>query len=399
MEYLVLINRTNSINPTPRFKALLFKRTDENAPIYDLLEQKAQDIPTLTQENLATAVETKLNSDNIEDIEPLMRAVGFRKCDVCGEWITPQDIRYNHSEYDGSNRYCPKCTAIRQGRRIRKNGYHCTSHLVRVINGDGEHYTLDNVLGIGFEAEYYNPNNCSDFIKCTEAFYALANEHSLNRMFRCENDGSCSGEIISNVFTKKALYAFNFEIITDVLKLNGNVDGNRYAGLHVHLSKLWLGSDSDPKTQCLNYLKLQYFMKSYEEDFLKLSGRRGREVMGYCQFFRYDEIEQMKTYIMRYDNPWGYMPDDHGGGDGCALNSSGHTIEFRIGANTNDPERMKHYIRFILGITEGIKNVPFEKCYCLGKVTKMVPADTMAYWRKQGCFLNTNAVNERGVTL
>ena len=184
-----------------------------------------------------------------------------------------------------------------------------------------------------------------------------------------------------------------------MLKLNGNVDGNRYAGLHVHLSKLWLGANNDPKTQCLNYLKLQYFMKSYEEDFLKLSGRRGREVMGYCQFFSHSEIERMKEYIKHYDNPWGYMPDDHGGGNGCALNSSGKTIEFRMGANTNDPERMKHYIRFILGITEKIKNVPFEKCYCLGKVTKMVPADTMAYWRKHGCFLNTNAVDQRGVTL
>jgi len=168
----------------------------------------------------------------------------------------------------------------------------------------------------------------------------------------------------------------------------------------VHLSKLWLGANNDPKTQVLNFLKLQYFMKCYEEDFFKLSGRKSRDQMGYCQFFSLSEIERMKSAIQHYGNDaWDYMPCDHGGGEGCALNNSGRTIEFRIGANTNDPERMKHYIRFILGITEGIKNVPFEKCYCIGRVTKLVPTDTMNYWRKQGCFLNTNAINERGVSV
>ena len=397
MKYLVIINKTSTMSR--RFKAMFLERKEENYQIFDLLEQKANDLPTLTNDNIDVFQASKLNADNIEDIEPLMRAIGFRKCDLCGAWITPQDIRYGHSEYDGDKRYCPVCTAKKNGKRLPKHGYHSTSHLVRVINADGENFDLSNVFGIGFEAEYYNPNSSDGYIKCTDTFYEMACDDSPNRMFRLENDGSCSGEIISNVFTKKALYAFNFEVITDVLKLNGNVDGNRYAGLHVHLSKLWLGANNDPKTQCLNYLKLQYFMKSYEDDFFKLSGRKDRSVMGYCQFFSYREIEEMKNDIQHNDNPWDYMPCDHGGGSGCALNSSGKTIEFRIGANTNDPERLRHYILFILGITEGIKNVPFEKCYCLGKVTKMVPADTMAYWRRHGCFLNTNAIDTRGVTL
>ena len=163
--------------------------------------------------------------------------------------------------------------------------------------------------------------------------------------FRVERDCTVSGEIISNVFTKKTLYEFDWSIITDVMKVNKNIEGNDEAGLHVHASKTWLGSNDDPKTQCLNFLKLQYFMKSYEEDFLKMSGRK-RERMGYCQFFSHSEIENMKSYITRYDNPWGYMPCSHGGGRGCALNNSGKTIEFRIGRNTNDPERIKHYLRF-----------------------------------------------------
>jgi hypothetical protein len=119
--------------------------------------------------------------------------------------------------------------------------------------------------------------------------------------------------------------------------------------------------------------------------------------MEWCNFYTIRQIQDMKDLILQSSehDVWRRMPCSHS----YALISSGATIELRIGKSTNDPEKIKHYLRLILGIVENIKNVPFEKCYCLGRITRLVPSETMNYWRKQGCFLNTKAINERGVTL
>ncbi len=390
MRYLIIATRRDG-----EWTASIFDREQYNQQLIDVIDLSTANLQTITADNYNVVNNGKLSADNIEDIEPVLRILGFRRCDVCGAWVTPQDVRTGRSTWNGAIRKCALCEAKETEKVLPLHGYHDTNHLVRVINGRGENFDLSNVLGIGIEVEYFNGRG-NGTIKCTNTFYELANDRSRNRMFRCERDCTVSGEIISNVFTKKSLYDFDFKILTDVLLINGNIEGNDEAGLHVHLSKLWLGTDD--KEQCLNFLKLQYFMKSYEEDFLRMSQRK-RERMNYCKFFTYREIENMKENILSEDDPWDYMPCDHGGGDGCALNASGETIEYRIGRNTNDPERMKHYLRFILGIVENIKNVPFSKCYCIRKVTRLVPDDTMNYWRKQGCFLRTNALDERGVTL
>ena len=395
MKYLILAIK-NNINGG--YDAVIIK---ENELYFNLMVEKTADLPVATPNNVGEPKvriifnDSEYNEDTNGVRWVVRRYLGFRKCDICGEWITPQDVRNGVSTWDGEKRKCALCSAKENEQRLRLAQYHDTSDLVRVINGVGENFTLRNVLGIGFEAEYYHGTYHDETIKCSKAFYDLANDNSRNRMFRCEQDGSVSGEIISNIFTKKSLYDFDCSIITDMLKLNGNIENNNKAGLHVHLSKLWLGTD--PKEQCLNFLKLQFFLKSYENDFLKMSGRN-REDMYYCQFFSFGEIERMKRDILNENDPWDDMPCSHGG-CGCALNASDNTIEYRIGKNTNDPERMKHYLRFILGMVENIKNVPFSKCYCIGKVTRLVPAETMNYWRKQGCFLSTNALENRGVTL
>lgn len=392
MKYLIIANRQNG-----EWTASFYERDEYNGQLIDTIDLATTTLQPITYDNYSIVTSGKIATDNIDDIVPLMRAIGFRKCDICGDWITPQDCRSGRSVWNGRIRKCALCLAKENEKTLSLSGYHETSSQVRVINGQDETFDLSNVLGIGIEAEYYNGSFGDYEIKCTNAFYDIAKPRSRNKMFRVERDGTVSGEIISNIFTKKSLYDFDLKILTDMLLLNGNIEDNDEAGLHVHFSKLWLGTDE--KEQCLNFLKLQYFMKSYEEDFLKMSGRK-RERMNYCQFFTYGEIEDMKTDIITSNyNPWYSMPHCHGGGVGCALNSSGQTIEYRIGKNTNDPEKLKHYLRFLLGIVENIKNVPFSKCYCIRKVTRLVPEETMNYWRKQGCFLRTNAINERGVTL
>ena len=394
MNYLVIATKNNGV-----WDASIYDRTN---PLFNYLVEIAQQQTVITLDNYTVVEKGILLADNIRVIESVMRNVlGFRTCDVCGAWVTPQDRRNGVSTYENGVRKCALCVAkeeqeIVRNPRIRLSGYHETSSNVRVINGDGENFDLSNVLGVGIEMEYNHGRGHDREMKATEAFYRMANPRSRNIIFRCEQDCTVSGEIISNVFTKKALYAFDWNILTDTLKLNGNDENINKVGFHVHLSKGYLGNT--PKEQALNFLKFQYFLKSYENDFMKLSGRRGGSDMEYCQFYELSEIENMKRNIVScFDNgnPWGYMPSSHG----CALISSRDTIELRIGKSTNDPVRIANYLKLILGIVENLKNVPFAKCYCIGKVTKLVPNEVMNYWRNKGCFLNTNAIENRGVTL
>ena len=394
MNYIVIANKVNGV-----WNATIYDRTFPN---FDYLLEIAQTQSTINLDNYNVVEKGVIISDNIEDIEPTIRQLGFRKCDICGAWVTPQDRRNGVSTFENGIRKCASCIAReeqenRNNRVIRLGGYHSTSDDVRVINADGETFDLSNVLGVGIEMEV-NANERivrNGNIKVTEDFYKLANPRSRNRIFRCEEDGTVQAEIISNIFTKKSLYDFDWSILTDELKLLRNDESVANVGFHVHLSKLWLGND--PKTQALNFLKLQYFLKSYEDDCLRMSGRKRNE-MRWCSFYEQYDIESMKNNIVNCDenaDPWHYMPTSHG----YALIASGATIELRIGKSTNDPERVKHYLRFVLGMVENIKNVPFSKCYCIRKVTRLVPDETMNYWRKQGCFLRTNAIDERGVTL
>ena len=47
-------------------------------------------------------------NDDLAQTETFMREIGFRKCDMCGAWIAPQDLP--SSVYMGNNiRYCATC--------------------------------------------------------------------------------------------------------------------------------------------------------------------------------------------------------------------------------------------------------------------------------------------------
>lgn len=368
----------------------------------DAIASRFDNEPIITIDNVNVVDKGFFASVN-ENNERLMRRLGYRKCDYCGAWVTPQDVRNNNSTYDRSTdkRKCANCaraTALIQedlDPHFNLWGYHDTSEYVRVINGDGENFNLGNVKGVGIEMEYrYDNNNNDARIKSTRAFYDIAHDPTAsNCVFRCERDCTVNGEIISNIFTKKSLYDFNWSILTDQLRHVGNDERRANVGFHVHLSKLWLGDDE--KTQALNFLKLQYFLKCYEDDFFKMSGRK-RDEMEWCEFYSQSDIEGMRNEIVNGDEDvWDYLPSGHG----YALISSGRTIELRIGKSTNDPVKIANYLKFVLGIVENIKNVPFEKCYCIGKVTKLVPNEVMTYWRNAGCFLNTKAIETRGVTL
>lgn len=396
MKYLVIAVRENG-----NYNATLYKRV-ENVALFDMVDSAMANETIITVDNYLVVEKGVMRANNIEDIETAMRRIGFRKCDICGNWVSPQDIRNEVSIWNGEQRLCGACLTRqeyenRRNPRLRLSGYHTTSEDVRVINGVGETFDLSNVFGIGIEVEINSHNrivydNC---IKVTDKFYELANPNSRNKIFRVEHDGTVQAEIISNIFTKKSLYDFDWKILTDTLILNENDESIPNVGLHVHLSKCWLGRTN--KEQALNFLKLQYILKAYENDFFKISGRK-RDEMGWCQFYSMSNIERMKTSITHcsaLQNPWDYMPTSHN----YALINSNNTIELRIGKSTNDPKKIENYLKLILGIVENVKNIPFEKCYCLGRIMRLVPNEVMNYWRKQGCFLNTIAIDTRGITL
>lgn len=364
--------------------------------------------------DMCIASATLITNDNYNDIEfemgyciieaedynnidsfayKMMRKYGFRKCDGCGDFITPQDIRNNVSTYDCDEhkRLCAKClNAPTRKRKISLAGYHESSGQVRVINGENESFDLSNVMGIGIEFEINSHDNIvrNGKIDCTEDFYREANPHSRNRIWRVEKDCTVKVEFISNVFTKKAFNAYDLNtLVQQALKLH-NDESIPEVGLHVHLTKTWLGLAE--REQVLNFLKLQYFVKSYEKDFRKICGRKESE-MRWCNFLTLEQIQALKQDIAD-GRGWDAVTDYHRYG----LINSNNTIEWRFFKSTNDSTRIRMWVDLILAITENIKNVPFEKCYCLNKVLKQVPANVLDYWRQRGAFLSTNAKETRG---
>ena len=401
MKILIIANRQNGF-----FNASLFER--EKCLTFDMLEAAFENEPRITHNNYNTINRGVIVGNSFDEIETEMRDIGYKQCDFCGEWCSPQDCRSGTSVWDSAiqKRYCPQCyeRTHNNSRLILLNEYHSTSHLASVINGEGENYTLDNVKGIGIEMEVNTSVNGvvrNGKINCTEAFFDLVKPHCRKKYFRLEKDCTVLYEIISNVFTEKSLLDFDWEILTNQLKLSHNDERITRVGFHVHLSKLWLGDD--PKTQVLNFLKFQYFLKSYELDWKKISGRNleNSRDFDYCQFYSLGQVNELKDNLKDMVNnhpdynPWGVVSCSHGD----ALISSRNTIELRIGKSTNDPVKIKHYLALLLGIVKNLANVPFEKIYCLRKVLRLVPQETLNYWRSKGCFLTTNATENRGVSL
>lgn len=341
--------------------------------------------------------------------EYLMRLLGFRKCDSCGAWVTPQDIRTGASTWDHTQRLCPTCVARAEQRHetrrvITLGGYH-TSHgrISTLCQAPGESWSMDNLpeITLGTEMEYSNGRTHHTSMTATEDFWRFANPRArTNRMFHCEQDCTVSGEIITNIMTKAYALNFDWSVLTNQLRANGNDESIACVGHHVHIGRQALGSTN--KEQAINFLKLQYILKAYENDWIKVSGRRPSE-MSYCRMFDISVIESAKSSLERLSDDADAvyaLPSSMRCSHGSALImcDDNKTFELRIGKSTNDPEKIKHYLSLIVGVVENIKNIRFEKIYCMSKIFKLVPTETMNYWRRQGCFLNTIAADTRGIS-
>ena len=387
-----------SVNNAPELPTATLEESSRQYPVNELT---ANTVYAFQFDEFETPAEYNFVTGATSAEEHLMRCLGFRKCDRCGAWVTPQDIRTGASTWDRVQRLCPNCVATTEretsnSKRITLGAYHSTSSF-KVWNEDD---TLSDILAdgqyLGIEMEV-NGNNCSvrnNQFKATDEFYSVANPRSRKRVFHCERDCTVKAEFISNCFTKNSFRAFNWDILTEQTKKLGNDEKYPQVGFHIHLSKTLLGDN--PQEQVLNFLKLQYVLNKYEADFFKVSGRQSRSEMGYCRFWSLDQIERLRTLaISRGNDAWWAMPCGHD----SALISSGHTIELRICHSTNDSDRIRHTLELVWNLVENIKNVRWEKLWCLSRLFKLVPSETMNYWRNKGAFLNTAAADTRGMSV
>lgn len=345
-----------------------------------------------------------------------MRSIGWRKCDNCGEWVSPQDIRSGLSGWhrDEQKRLCRVCEAVwrlTQPKFINLGYYHENQENWRVINAEGEDFNLDNVKGVGLELEVNNAMHCrprinGDRMASTDDFFKIADPEMDNqkKVFFCERDVTVAAEIISNTFSKKAFEEFDFSVLTDQARFVGNDESTPNVGLHFHISDTWLGETASERVA--SYLKVLYFVNAYQSDFEALSHRKvggisDSEAFHWCSFASKSQILQMAKdangHIAEGHDDWALSEFfvQHGS-TGCAVIHSGKTIEFRIFHSTNDPVRIKQLGRFLMGLCEGLAKVSPSKCLALGKAFKYVPDDTKAWLRSQGLFLKSLAVAENG---
>ena len=331
--------------------------------------------------------------------EAAMRKINFRKCDSCGCWITPQE--YDASMYCGNNiRYCKQCAEIKFKNLYAISCYHGDT-TIKYLQCDDESMTQENFKGYGFEIEIDNYNkrlyvtkNGTKHAKVTDKFYEL-NGKNRKTHFKFESDGSLSNgyEIISHVMSEKYLRQLDFKIITDYMIEAGHDNSVTSAGIHLHASKSLLGESS--QEQVINFLKLQYFMTIYKQDFIKLS-KRNESSMYYCSFYSYDSVKEyakrVKENRLNYSDLWTYIPASHS----YALISSGKTIEIRIFRSVADPIWIKNCFLLFAGIINNIASVPFNKIYCMKRMFKGVDEDVIRYFRNQGIFMHTYASEQRG---
>ena len=391
-------------------EALISLFVNSNTRVIDL------DTTTYTNqhESLTLNTETLIyTSDNIDTLERAMRDIGFRKCDKCGKWFAPQDLS-THTHYMGNDtRYCNACFEQEYKNLYVIRSYHsdyngwgndARDNTVRYFKQDNETMDENNFKGYGFEIEIDNNNNSRMrvrkdnryYARVTDDFYNL-NGKSRKTHFKFEMDGSLNYgyEMISQVFSRKYLEQLDFNIIADFMKKAGHDDNVKSAGIHLHISKTIFGDN--PKEQAINFLKLAYFMTIYKEDFIKLS-KRDENSMNYCKFYTYDEIKDYHETIKRLDlsrNATDYLNSNH---NRCLINSKA-TFEIRIFRSVADATWMKNCFLLMAGISENLKNVPFNKIYCLSKMFKNVDEKVINYFRKQGLFMRTYASEKKGEQL
>lgn len=350
-----------------------------------------------------------LDSDTETDLESAMRTLGFRRCDRCNAWVTPQDRRSGASTYEReTGRLCPSCVALANenpSRQVTIHGYHGSGNQFRYRQMPHESMSVDNFQGLGFELEIDNGTRRMRTGSHFNASQEFARWNRSSQNLRFEDDGSLNNgfEMISQCFSIEYFRNLDLAPMFAQAKALGADDAYPTSGLHWHFSKTLLGDT--PKEQALNFLKIMFVLSVYANDFKKISGRNldNANAFYYCGFANMDTVNRYKAMIESdtSDDPFHVFRSgsSHCGGASAFLIPSGKTIEYRFFKSCTNPEKFRHIAELLIGITTHIKDVKWSKIYCMGKVFKGVPSETMEYWRKNGAFLNTYATTARGESI
>lgn len=338
------------------------------------------------------------------DIESAMRSIGFRTCDICHRWVSPQDIATEASIFDRreGKRYCRDCLMARDATpTIKVMPYH--SSVFTVKNAEGENFTMDNVAdGIGLELECVGKNGVNPVkngrIKATDAFYADANPRKApeNRCWHVEDDGSVNVELISDCMTEKFFRGYDLSVVTDQLTYMRNDVKREAVGFHVHLSKGFLGSDA--AEQIKNFNKVLRFINQYQSDFQAFSGRKEtRGDMFYCSWMALDSIKAKVRQALSGSVPsWSPYEMSHGSA-GCAVIASKGTVEFRFFHSTNDPDRVRAIVLFLIGLCKAMRNTNEKRIFSLSKAFRFMDDEVIAYLKRNGLFASTKANQQTGI--
>lgn len=329
------------------------------------------------------------------DEEDLMRYYGYRKCDGCGKWLTPQQVR-DESTYMGNGiRYCGLCYANRmaQDHQSAKPTIHCyhdsrDEEVIYYFGAFGKRAVRADDIGVGIEMEFDGRSVERDECEFLKSFKKEVD----NGEWRFENDGSLDNgfECISNVWSIATVKSKDFKPLARQLQEWGADDEYYSSGFHIHISCGILGDD--PEDQKENMLKLKCFLKEYWGDFVKMSGR-DEDRMAYCSCPTQSQLESNARDLgCSYKDMMDIYRVSHGS-QGCALICDGPTIEWRIFKSSSNAERISMIINFVIDLSANIGSVKWEDIYVLRKVLLNQDEAVLRYWRNNGCFCRSHAVD------
>ena len=282
------------------------------------------------------------------------------RCSDCGASIV--------SDFDGEE--CPCCGGL-----INSiiGTYHEHKDYYRPITKNNETEL------IGFELEIDNENHPSNYDK-NECALAINSEYE-HLVF--EYDGSIEGgfEIISQPHSFECAYDIPFDKICNVAKSYGYSSHDiGTCGFHMHISRCAFGNDADEIDETV--LKIQLFLKTFWEDYVKFSRRNEDQIDDWAHGFygiSYNDILRKYKPGSRYQAV-----------NLCPKN----TIEFRAMRGSLNPKALRSSMDFHINLVRNARKLSRIDMFDTNKVLNGLNEETISYMIDRNCFVTFNSVAE-----
>lgn len=250
-------------------------------------------------------------------------------CDNCGYLVHYEYVIDNDNDYH----YCPNCEHCVEKKWVRS--YH--NNPIRVCNHLPDEVT-NKYIGCEIETER------GDYDERVETTVRHGQEEDFIYQMK---DGSLDDdgiECITQPMSKKFFDQFNFEDwFKDLREAGARSHDTENCGLHIHLSREWLGEDKERQDIiCGICVEVMSEFKSKLNKFARRSSER---------WASYDEIEESKTFKEKVENAQKKGAEKYS--RYRALNRlNRHTIEFRIFKGTLNPETFRASVEMCIRLVE-----------------------------------------------